>query len=168
MHGLRGHSVRRASASAPRSCTNADCGAVARAARLDRPRRGTSRDVSGSPAPRDSSDNPARRWGPVWSAAIVAVADLVLAVIIVLPGRSIHPGPEIELAFDVRKMAVEAIRADSENLKDTVGSFNQQISQTRDAIAGFIQNPVNTAAEHLLVPAALSILRGLRAKKEKG
>ena len=107
-------------------------------------------------------------WGPVWSAAIVALADLVLAVIIVLLGRSIHPGPEIELAFDVRKMAVEAIRADSENLKDTVGSVGQQISQTRDAIAGFIQNPVNTAAEHLLVPAALSILRGLRAKKEKG
>ena len=107
-------------------------------------------------------------WGPVWSAAIVALADLVLAVIIVLLGRSIHPGPEIELAFDVRKMAVEAIRADSEHLKDTVGSVGQQLSQTRDAIAGFIQNPVNAAAEHLLVPAALSILRGLRAKKEKG
>lgn len=107
-------------------------------------------------------------WGPVWSAAIVAFADLILAVIIVFLGRSIHPGPEIELAFDVRKMAVEAIRADSQNLKDTVGLLGQQISQTRDAITGFIQNPVNTAAEHLLVPAALSILRGLRAKKEKG
>jgi len=107
-------------------------------------------------------------WGPVWSAGIVALADLILAVVIVLLGRSIRPGPEIELAFDVRKMAIEAIRADSQNLKDTVGSLGQQISQTRDTIAGFIQNPVNTAAEHLLVPAALSLLRGLRAKKEKG
>lgn len=107
-------------------------------------------------------------WGPVWSAAIVALADLILAVIIVLLARSIRPGPEIELAFDVRKMAIDAIRADSQNLKDTVGSLGQQIGQTRDAIAGFIQSPVNTAAEHLLVPAALSLLRGLRAKKDKG
>lgn len=51
-------------------------------------------------------------WGPVWSAAIVALADLLLAVVIVILGRSIHPGPEIELAFDVRKMAIEAIQAD--------------------------------------------------------
>ena len=50
-------------------------------------------------------------WGPVWSAAIVALADLILAVVIVILGRSIHPGPEIELAFDVRKMAIEAIQA---------------------------------------------------------
>ena len=107
-------------------------------------------------------------WGPTWLAAIVALADLILAAVIMFLGRSIHPGPEIELAFDVRKIAVEAIRSDSQNLKDTVGSLGQQISQTREAIAGFIQNPVNTAAEHLLVPAALSILRGLRAKKEKG
>ena len=37
-----------------------------------------------------------------------------------------------------------------------------------DAIVGFIQNPVNTTVEHVLVPAALSILRGLSAKKAKG
>ena len=47
-------------------------------------------------------------WGPVWAAVIVALADLIIASIIVLLARSVQPGPEIELAFDVRKMAVEA------------------------------------------------------------
>jgi hypothetical protein len=105
-------------------------------------------------------------WGPVWAAAIVATADLILAVIIVLAGRSVQPGPEIELAFDVRKMAMDAIQADAHGLKDTVGSLGQQIRQTRDTIAGFAQHPLSSATEQLLVPAVLSILRGLRAKKD--
>jgi hypothetical protein len=105
-------------------------------------------------------------WGPVWAAAIVAIADLIIALIIVLLGRSIRPGPEIELAFDVRKMAIEAIQADAREIKDTVDSLGQQIRQTKDTIAGFVHRPLDTAAEHLLVPAVLSIVRGLRSKKE--
>lgn len=44
----------------------------------------------------------------------------------------------------------------------------QQIRQTKDTIASFVECPLNTAAENLLVPAALSILRGLRSKKGQG
>ena len=105
-------------------------------------------------------------WGPVWAAAIVAVADLIIALIIVLLGRSIRPGPEIELAFDVRKMAIEAIQADARDIKSTVDSLGKQIRQTKETIAGFVHRPLDTAAEHLLVPAVLSIVRGLRSKKE--
>ena len=107
-------------------------------------------------------------WGPVWSAAIVALADLILAVVIVILGRSIHPGPEIELAFDVRKMAIEAIQADLRDIKATVDSLGQQIRQTKDTIAGFVQHPLSAATENLLVPTVLSMLRGLRSKKEQG
>ena len=59
-------------------------------------------------------------WGPVWAAALVAVADVIIALIIVLLARSVRPGPEIELALDVRKMAIEAIQADSRDIKDSV------------------------------------------------
>jgi hypothetical protein len=105
-------------------------------------------------------------WGPVGAAAIVAVADVIIALIIVLLARSIRPGPEIELAFDVRKMAIEAILADSRSIKDSVDSRGQQIRQTKDTLAGFVHRPLDTAAEHLLIPAVLSIVRGLRSKKE--
>lgn len=107
-------------------------------------------------------------WGPVWAAALVAVADVIIALIIVLLARSIRPGPEIELALDVRKMAIEAIQADSRDIKDSVDSLGQQIRQTKDTIAGFVHRPLDTAAEHLLIPAVLSIVRGLRSKKEPG
>ena len=107
-------------------------------------------------------------WGPVWAAVLVALADVIIALIIVLLARSIRPGPEIELALDVRKMAIEAIQADSHALKDSVDSYGRQIRRPKDTIAGFVHRPLDTAAEHLLIPAVLSIIRGLRSKKEPG
>jgi len=106
-------------------------------------------------------------WGPVWSAAIVALADLLLAVVIVILGRSIHPGPEIELAFDVRKMAIESIAADASALKVTMDAFGQELRETRDTIAAFVHNPLDAAAQKLLVPAVTSIIRGFRPSKKQ-
>ena len=107
-------------------------------------------------------------WGPVWGAGTVAVADLVIAGIVALLAGNIRPGPEIELAFDVRKMALEAVRADSRDVKAGVESVGQQLRQTKNTIAGFVERPLDSAAEHLLIPAALSLLRGLRVKKAQG
>lgn len=104
-------------------------------------------------------------WGPVWAALTVAMADLVVALIIALIARSVQPGSEIELAFDIRKTAIASIQADTRDLKDTIDSLGRQIQQTRDTISSFVQRPLNAAAENLLVPAVLSILRGLRSKK---
>ena len=71
-------------------------------------------------------------WGPVWAAMMVALADLIIASIVVLLARNVQPGPEIELAFDVRKMAIEALQADGHGLKDTVNSFGRQISADQE------------------------------------
>lgn len=103
--------------------------------------------------------------GPVWAATIVAVVDLIIALIIVLLGVNVRPGPEIELAFDVRKMALEAVQTDAGDIKSTVDTVGQQIRQTKDIVAGFAHRPLDTAAEQLLVPAILSLVRGLRSKK---
>ena len=105
--------------------------------------------------------------GPIWAAAIVAIGDFVLAAIVMLIARNSQPGPEIELALDVRKMAVDAIQADARNLKLTVDALGQQIRDAKDTIAGFAQNPLDAATHKLLIPAAISLIRGLRARKEK-
>ncbi len=104
-------------------------------------------------------------WGPVWAATIVAVADLVLAGIVLLLGRSARPGPEVELALDLRKMAVASVQADAQDVKATVDALGQEIRRTRDSVAGLIHNPLDAATEKLLIPAALSIIRGIRSKK---
>ena len=104
--------------------------------------------------------------GPVWAAAIVAVVDLVIAAVVLLIGANARPGPEIDLAFEVRKMAWDCIEADTKDLKHVIDTFGRNVQEARATVAGFVQNPLDTAAQKLLIPAALSLLRGLRAKRE--
>jgi hypothetical protein len=104
--------------------------------------------------------------GAVWAAAIVAAIDLLIAAIVLLVGSNARPGPEIEVAFDVRKMAVEALQADTRDLKLTIEGVGQELNNVKANITQLVQNPLDVAAQKLLIPAALSILRGMRSKKE--
>lgn len=105
--------------------------------------------------------------GPVWAAAIIAAVDFVIAAIVFLIGANSRPGREIDVAFEVRKMAWDSIQADTRDLKHAIDNFSHNVQEAKATVAGFVQNPLDTAAQKLLVPAALSLLRGLRAKKER-
>ena len=103
--------------------------------------------------------------GSVWAAVTVAVADFAIAAIVLLVASNSRPGPEIDLAFDVRKMAVESIQTDARDLKQTIEAFGQEIRDVKANIVGFAHNPLDVAAQKLLVPAALSLIKGMRSKK---
>lgn len=105
--------------------------------------------------------------GPAWAAAILAAADLAIAAIVLTIGANSRPGPELDLAFEVRNMALDAIQADARDLKRTVDDVTQNIQDAKSAVLGLVRNPLDTATQKLLVPAALAIVRGLRSKKEK-
>ena len=104
--------------------------------------------------------------GAVWAAAIVAAVDLLIAAIVLLVGSNSRPGPEIDVAFEVRKMAVEALQADARDLKLTIEGIGQEVKGVKANITQLVQNPLDVAAQKLLIPAALSIIRGMRSKKE--
>jgi hypothetical protein len=105
--------------------------------------------------------------GPVWAPAVVALVDLALAAIVWGLGGAVKPDSAIDLAFDVRRMAVEALQADARDLRTTVDALGSQVRGIKDSVAGLAHNPLDAAAQQLLVPAVLAILKGLRAKKEK-
>jgi len=104
-------------------------------------------------------------WGPVWAAATMAVVNLVLAGIVLVCSNRVRPGRELELALELRKMGLESVQADAQDLKGTFDAIGQEIRQTRDSIAGIIHHPLDAATEKVLIPAALSLIRGLRGKK---
>ena len=105
--------------------------------------------------------------GPVWAPAVVALVDLALAAIVWGLGAAIKPDSAIDLAFDVRQMAVDALQADARDLRTTVDALGSQMRGIKETVVGLAHNPFDAAAQQLLVPAVLSILKGLRAKKEK-
>jgi hypothetical protein len=104
--------------------------------------------------------------GTVWAATVVALADFVIAAIVLLLAIRSRPGSEIDVALEVRKTALESLHEDARDLKLTIDAMGQEIRNVKQSVTALVHNPLDVAAEKLLVPAALSVLRGLRAKKE--
>jgi hypothetical protein len=102
--------------------------------------------------------------GPVWAAAIVALADFIVAALIALYAGTARPGPELDLAMEVRGLAIKSLQADARNLEASAKAYTQQFRDARDRISGFVGNPLDTAATKLLLPAVIAIVKGLRAR----
>ena len=104
--------------------------------------------------------------GPVWAAAAMAVVDFAIAVVVLLVAGRSRPGPEIDVALEVRRMALDSIQEDARDLKLTLSSLGDEVRGVKETVTRLVHNPLDVATEKLLVPAALSVLRGLRTKKE--
>lgn len=104
--------------------------------------------------------------GPVWAAAAMAVADFAIAAVVLLVAGRSRPGPEIDVALEVRRMALDSIQEDARDLKLTLSSLGDEVRGVKETVTRLVHNPLDVATEKLLVPAALSVLRGLRTKKE--
>ena len=104
--------------------------------------------------------------GIIWAATVVAIADFAIAAIMLLFASRSHPGPEIDVALELRKTALESIHEDARDLRLTIDAMGQEIRNVKQNVTALVHNPLDIATEKLLVPAVLSILRGMRAKKE--
>jgi len=106
--------------------------------------------------------------GSISAAVSVAAVDFVIAAFVMLLARRCEPGPELQLALDVRRMAIEAIHTDASDLKTAIDTLGQELRDAKQTIFGFVHNPLDVAAQKLLIPAAISIVRGLRSKRAEG
>jgi hypothetical protein len=104
--------------------------------------------------------------GMIWSASAVAVGDLAIAGLVLLIANSSRPGPEIDMAFEMRRMAMDAMQEDARDLKLSIETIAGEVRAVKENFAAVVHNPLDVAAEKLLVPAVLSVLKGLRSKKE--
>jgi len=104
--------------------------------------------------------------GVIWSATAVAVADLAIAALVLVVASNSRPGPEIDMAFEMRRMAVESMQESARDLKMTVDAITQEMKSVKESVAAVVHNPLDAAAQKLLIPAVLTLVRGLRSKKD--
>ncbi len=105
--------------------------------------------------------------GSVWAAAVVALADFVVAALIAIYAASAKPGAEIELAMEVRSLAIKSLQEDAHELEASAKAFTQQFRDAKDTISGLVSNPLDAAAQKLLLPAIIAIVKGLRSRHGK-
>lgn len=105
--------------------------------------------------------------GNVWAAAIVAAADFVIAALMALYAGRAKPGPELEVAMEVRSLAIKSLQEDAHELESGGQALVQQIRDAKTTLAGMVSNPLDVAAQKLLLPAVIAVVRGLRGRHSK-
>ena len=101
--------------------------------------------------------------GMAWAASIIALVDAALAAAALLLAGQSKPGSELELAQDVRKMALDALSDDSQQLKTSIISMREDIRSARAAMASLVHQPFDLATETLLIPLVRSLVKSLTA-----
>lgn len=104
--------------------------------------------------------------GPVAAAALVALADLVIAAAIVAATRLVKPGREMESAQELRMMAIKSLQSDAAELEETVRGLTQQLRDARDTVASIASHPLDAAARALIIPALIAIVKAVRARHQ--
>ena len=93
-------------------------------------------------------------WGPPWAAAIVGAGDVVLAALLALVAMTVKPGPELNVALEVRQTAVSGIETEISGLQE---KFPRVFGGGRDA--------VDSTVLAVAVPLIGAIVRAVRKGK---
>lgn len=101
-------------------------------------------------------------WGSIWAAAVISLANVVLAGILLLLAGRTAPGREMELALEVRNTALQNLEADALVVQAQLVELREEIRGVRRAITGFAHHPLDNLLPNLLVPLAGAIVKGLR------
>jgi hypothetical protein len=102
--------------------------------------------------------------GAVWAATAMAILDFAIAAVVLLVAAKSGPGSEMDSALEVRRTAIDSIQGNARDLALTLNSLGDEIRGVRENVASLMHNPLDVVSEKLLVPAALSLLRGLHKK----
>jgi hypothetical protein len=104
--------------------------------------------------------------GPVWAAALIALGNLVLAIVLLIVAEKSKPGREMDLALEVRNTALQALEADAQVLQAQLVDLRDEVRGVRQAIVGFVHHPLDAVLPGMLVPLAGALLKSLKKSDE--
>ncbi len=105
-------------------------------------------------------------WGSIWAAALVGVANLLLAIVLLVVAERSRPGREMELALEVRNTALQALEADAQVVQQQLAELRDEVRGVRQAIVGFVRHPLDAVLPGMLVPLAGAVIKGLKKADE--
>lgn len=105
-------------------------------------------------------------WGSIWAAASIALANLALAIVLLVVAERSKPGREMDLALEVRNTALQALEADAQVIQDQLSDLRDEVRGVRQAIVGFVRHPLDAVLPSMLVPLAGAVIKGLKKSDE--
>lgn len=101
-------------------------------------------------------------WGSIGAAALIALGNFLLAIVLLVIAERARPGREMELAQEVRNAALQALESDAQVVQAQLGELRDEVRGMRQAVVGFVRHPVDSVLPGLIVPLAGAIIKGLK------
>jgi len=105
-------------------------------------------------------------WGPVYAALGVAGIDFAVAALLMLWAGRVSPGPELELACEVRDAGLKDLEAKAEHVQDEVDAVRAEIQALKASLVGFSKSPLDSTINALLAPLLTLLIKSLSKRKE--
>jgi hypothetical protein len=106
-----------------------------------------------------------QEWGPVYAALGVAIADFLIAALLLLWGSRLSTGPELELAKEVRDAGLEELEAKAEHIQDEVMAVRDELLSLKKSLTAFSKNPLDGTINSLLTPILTLLIKSLSKGK---
>ena len=101
-------------------------------------------------------------WGAIWAAALIGLANLLLAIILLVIAERSKPGREMELALEVRNTALQALETEAQVIQQQLTEFRDEVRGVRETVVGFVRHPLDAVLPSMLVPLAGAVIKGLK------
>ena len=105
-------------------------------------------------------------WGPVQAAVGVAIADFVVAMLLVLWASRLTTGPELDLAREVRDAGLEDLEAKASEFHDEMEAVRDELLILKTSLASFSRNPLDNTINALLTPLLTLLVKSLSNRKK--
>jgi hypothetical protein len=94
-------------------------------------------------------------WGPVWTPLALGLGNFALACIAVGLATLVKPGPELQMALQLRKLSTNTLEDELQSMQITGG------------LLGSLGGAGNSSVAKLLLPAVISVVSAVRSRKAK-
>ena len=99
-------------------------------------------------------------WGQTWAAVAMGLLDFSVSGLLLLATARAKPGRELELAHEVRKMALS-------RLEDDLSQVQAELVGLRSSLTRLVKHPLDAALPALIGPLTGVVLQALKKRRER-
>jgi len=105
-------------------------------------------------------------WGQAWAAVAMAGIDFVIAGLLVFVAIQSKPGRDLELAHEVRDMALSTLENDVSAVQAELVALRNDFRDARSNLTRFVKHPLDAALPALIGPLGSILLQSLKKRRE--
>jgi hypothetical protein len=107
-------------------------------------------------------------YGKVTGALVVSVLNGIIAIILMVVAKRTKPGPEADMAKEIRGMVITEINSDVENVVHSLNDLKTDVRRIRSGFGGLIGGKGGSSLSLLNLAPILDIFISALSKSKKG